>query len=135
MAEQKKKTIVSADSDEKLKNAKTVKPAKPVGNASGLRVGAVILWVVAIAFEVLALLVLLGKVNIHIGSSLVQLIIFLVLFLYLQVAIVKQLSASDVGNLRQVEMLGELGTYLGGITVDSLTASDDEVIVEHTAEA
>ena len=79
MAEQKKKTIVSADSDEKLKNAKTVKPAKPVGNASGLRVGAVILWVVAIAFEVLALLVLLGKINIHIGSSLVQLIIFLVL--------------------------------------------------------
>ena len=79
MAEQKKKTIVSADSDEKLKNAKTVKPAKPVGNASGLRVGAVILWVVAIAFEVLALLVLLGKINIHIGSSLVQLIFFLVL--------------------------------------------------------
>ncbi len=79
MAEQKKKTIVSADNDEKLKNAKTVKPAKPVGNASGLRVGAVILWVAAIAFEVLALLVLLGKINIHIGSSLVQLIIFLVL--------------------------------------------------------
>jgi len=78
MAE-KKKTIVSASNGEKPAAPKTVHQAKPVGNASGLRVGAVILWVVAIAFEVLALLVLLGKLNINLGSSMVQLIVFLVL--------------------------------------------------------
>ena len=79
MAEKKTHTLQSADNDEKLKDAKKMKEAKPVGNASGLRAGAVVLWIVAIVFEVLALLVLLGKLNIHIGSSLVQLIIFLVL--------------------------------------------------------
>ena len=64
MAEKEKKEhkIVSASSGEEVKPG-AVKPrpamtqAAPVGNATGLRIGAVVLWVAAIAFEVLALLV------------------------------------------------------------------------------
>ena len=65
MAEEKKKKIVSADTGEEIEAGSLQKPAAqaaaPVGNATGLRIGAIILWVVAIAFEVLALLVVLGK--------------------------------------------------------------------------
>ncbi len=80
MAEPKKKKIVSADTGEEVApNAYKIKDAAPVGNAAGLRIGAVVLWVVAIAFEVLALLVVLGKVDLHFMSQLAQLIVFLVL--------------------------------------------------------
>lgn len=83
MAEEKKKKIISADTGEEVEAGSQKKPsmqaAKPVGNATGLRIGAIILWVVAIAFEVLALLVVLGKLRINFMSSLAQLIIFLVL--------------------------------------------------------
>ena len=83
MAEEKKKKIVSADTGEEVAAGSLKKPgmqaAKPVGNATGLRIGAIVLWIVAIAFEVLALLVVLGKLNIHFMSSLAQLIILLVL--------------------------------------------------------
>ena len=81
MAEQKKKKIVSADNGEEVEagSKKKVTAAAPVGNATGLRVGAVILWVVAIAFEVLALLVVLGKVDLRFMSQLAQLIVFLIL--------------------------------------------------------
>ena len=83
MAEEKKKKIVSADTGEEIEAGSLQKPAAqaaaPVGNATGLRIGAIILWVVAIAFEVLALLVVLGKFDLKFMSQLAQLIIFLIL--------------------------------------------------------
>ncbi|MBO4831375.1 MAG: hypothetical protein J5569_02755 [Oscillospiraceae bacterium] len=83
MAEEKKKKIVSADTGEEVDVGSVQKPAAqaaaPVGNATGLRIGAIILWVVAIAFEVLALLVVLGKFDLKFMSQLAQLIIFLIL--------------------------------------------------------
>ena len=80
MAEKKVKKIVSADDGIEVKAAeKKVKDAKPVGNAKGKRTVAVILWVVAIVFEVLALLVVLGKLDMKFIPTLYQLIAFLVL--------------------------------------------------------
>ncbi len=83
MAEEKKKKIVSADTGEEVDINNIQKPAAqaaaPVGNATGLRIGAIILWVVAIAFEILALLVVLGKFDLKFMSQLAQLIVFLVL--------------------------------------------------------
>ena len=37
------------------------------------------------------------------------------------------LEVLHVGDLRQVEVLGDLGSHLGGVTVDGLAAGDDEV--------
>ena len=83
MAEKKKKTIVSADSGKEVTNVEKKAPEKkeaaPVGNAKGLRFGAVGLWVLAIVMEVLALLVVLGKINLKFMPTLYQLIAFLVL--------------------------------------------------------
>lgn len=83
MAETKKKKIVSASSGKEVtgtgKKAKVVKQAAPVGNATGLRVGAVILWVAAIAFELLAWFVFIGKINLTFLPVMAQLIAFLVL--------------------------------------------------------
>lgn len=83
MAEKKTKKFVSADSGKETaapeKRARKVKEAAPVGNAKGLRIGAVVLWVLAIVMEVLALLVVLGKVNLKFMPTLYQLIAFLVL--------------------------------------------------------
>lgn len=82
MAETKKKKIVSASSGKEVtgtKKAKVVKQAAPVGNATGLRVGAVLLWVAAIAFELLAWFVFTGKVNLTFLPVMAQLIAFLVL--------------------------------------------------------
>ena len=78
MAEKKEHKIVAAETG-KPAEGKIVNEAKPVGNASGLRVGAIILWVVAFIFEILALLVVLGKLNLSFIPTLWQLIIFLVL--------------------------------------------------------
>lgn len=81
MAEEKKKKIVSAASGEEVQAGslkKPAKPAAPAGSTTGLRIGAGVLWLLAIVFEVLALLVVLGKVDLKI-SPLAQLIIFLVL--------------------------------------------------------
>ena len=95
MAEKKEHKIVSA-SDGEARKAKpkaaapaaqespqqiehTVKPAAEKGNASGLRIGAVILWVLAIVFEVLAVLVLFGKINMTFMPLMWQLILFIVL--------------------------------------------------------
>ena len=77
MAEKKEHKIVMAESNGT--EGKVVHEAKPVGNATGLRVGAIILWVVALAFEILALLVVLGKINLNFIPTIWQLIIFLVL--------------------------------------------------------
>ena len=84
MAEAKKKKIVSADSGKEvkagsLKGKGKRKEAAPVGNATGLRIGAVALWVVAIALEVVALLILNGKINLTFMPTLWQIIIALVL--------------------------------------------------------
>jgi len=75
MAEpKKKKKIVAAEGGKK-----TVKEAAPVGNATGLRIGAVVLWLVAIAFEVVALFIFNGKINWTFMPGLYQIIIALVL--------------------------------------------------------
>ena len=82
MAEKKKKKIVSADTGAEVKvgsRKTTKKAAKPVGNAGGLRAGAVGLWVVALGLEILAILILNGTVNWTFMPSLYQLIAALVL--------------------------------------------------------
>ena len=90
MAEKKEHKIVSADGGTAPKaKAKpqaapqtvqhNVKPAPEKGNAGGLRAGAVILWVIAIVFEVLAALVLFGKINLTFLPVMYQLIAFIVL--------------------------------------------------------
>ena len=87
MAEKKQHNFVSASDGKSTSrpkttvsaSGKTVQQAKPVGNAAGLRIGAIILWVLAIGFEVLALLVVLGKLTITFLPSIWQLIIFIVL--------------------------------------------------------
>ena len=53
MAEKKEHKIVAAETG---KEGKVIHEAKPVGNASGLRAGAIVLWVVAFIFEILAVL-------------------------------------------------------------------------------
>ena len=65
MSEKKTKRIVSTDGQEvkETSRARVVKKAAPVGNATGLRIGAAILWVAAIAFEVLAILIFTGNIN------------------------------------------------------------------------
>jgi hypothetical protein len=73
MAEPKKKKLTASTA------AKTKKEAAPVGNATGLRIGAVALWVVAIALEVVAYLMLIGKINLTFMATLTQVIIALVL--------------------------------------------------------
>ena len=84
MAEAKKHTIVKADGTEataakKSDTAKKKVEAAPVGNAGGLRAGAIVLWVVGLGLEILALLVALGNINLKFLPSLWQLIILLVL--------------------------------------------------------
>ena len=84
MAEAKKKKIVSASSGEEVKEgarkkATVKKQAAPVGNATGLRVGAIVLWLAALAFEFLAWFVFIGKINLTFLPSMAQLIAFLVL--------------------------------------------------------
>ncbi|MBR7082034.1 MAG: hypothetical protein IKI49_04965 [Oscillospiraceae bacterium] len=82
MAEKKEKKIISADTGEEVaagSKKKEPKAAAPVGNASSLRAGAVILWIIAVVFEVLAVMVALGKLNLTFMSSMAQLIVLLVL--------------------------------------------------------
>ena len=76
MAEKKEHTIVAASAETEDKVAQH---AKAVGNAGTKRLVAVILWVVAFVFEVLAALVLFGKINLKFMPTLWQLIVFLVL--------------------------------------------------------
>ncbi len=89
MAEKKEKKYVAASEDSKKARqtkqvpnedvVRSVKEAEPVGNAKPLRIGAVALWVLALVFEVLALMVFLGKVDLRFIPQIPQLIIFLVL--------------------------------------------------------
>ena len=75
MAEKKEKKIVSAgDATAKTAKAaakkvdeatgKELKESAPVGNPKGLRWGAVCLWILALGLEVVALLILVGRINI-----------------------------------------------------------------------
>ena len=73
MAEKKVHNMVAANTGTEKQQA------KPVGNASGLRTGAIILWIIAFIFEILALLAVLGKIHITFIPTLWQLIVFLVL--------------------------------------------------------
>lgn len=98
MAEKKKPIIVNVEGEditaqhekEKAEGISQVRPpiqqAAPVGNAKGLRIGAVALWVLAIIFEVLTVLVIFGKINLSFMPQLTQMIIFLVLDLACVVA-------------------------------------------------
>ena len=84
MAEPKKKKIVAADTGKEVKAGSKKKTgarkeAAPVGNATGLRIGAVVLWVVALALEVVAYLMLIGKINLTFMSTIVQIVVALVL--------------------------------------------------------
>ena len=84
MAEKKQHTIISANTGEAPGAAPkpqthTVKPAAEVGNAGGLRIGAVVLWALAILFEVLAVLVAFGKINLTFLPQMPLLIVLIVL--------------------------------------------------------
>lgn len=89
MSEKKTKRIVSASDGKEIKGAtkaRVIKQAAPVGNATGLRIGAIILWVAAIAFEVLAILFLSEKIVWNFMSKNALMIIALVLDLICVVA-------------------------------------------------
>lgn len=81
MATPKKKRIVSADTGKEVKagSRRRVKEAAPVGNSAGLRVGAVLLWLVALALEVVALFIFTGKITLTFMPTLYQIIAALVL--------------------------------------------------------
>ena len=81
MAEKKEKKYVAAETGKETTKETTQKrkQAKPVGNAGPLRVWAVVLWVLALALEVCALMVYLGKLDLQFMPQLWQLILFLVL--------------------------------------------------------
>ncbi len=81
MAEAKKKKIVSANTGKEVEagSTRTIKQAAPVGNATGYRIGAVVAWAVAIALEVVAVLMLIGKIDLKFVQVMYQLIGALVL--------------------------------------------------------
>ncbi len=86
MAEKKDRKIVSSSTGKEVKpkkkttsTGKTAKKAAPAGNATGLRIGAIVLWLLAIGFEVVGLLLLLGKINFNFMPTLYQIIAALVL--------------------------------------------------------
>lgn len=80
----KTRKIISASTGKEvnaneIKRARVVNGATATGNASGLRIGAIVLWVLAIAFEVLAILSLKKIIKIGSLSPMVLTIIALVL--------------------------------------------------------
>ena len=86
MAEKKEHKIISADTGSQMTkeeaaaaNAAAKKAAAPVGSATPYRIGAIVLWLLAIGFEVLAVLVTFGKVDLKFMPTLYQMIAFLVL--------------------------------------------------------
>ena len=85
-AEEAKKTVKKAEKEAEEKPAtvpgkKKTEAAKPVDvkQAKGLRIGAVILWVAAVAFELVAVFTLFGKINITFMNTLTWIIILIVL--------------------------------------------------------
>ena len=87
MAQKKEHKIISADTGEQVKPgaapkpqaSPNLKPAKEVGNPKPMRIGAVCLWAAAIIFEVLAVLVLFGKIHMTFLPVMWQLIVLIVL--------------------------------------------------------
>ncbi len=79
MAEKKERKIISASTGKETTGGKTVISAAPVGSSAGYRAGAIVLWILAIVFEVLALMVFLDKINLKFIPQLWQIIAFLVL--------------------------------------------------------
>jgi len=81
MAEKKEKKYVAADDTKKeaVSKEQVRKQAKENGNPKTLRILAVVLWLVALAFEVCALMVFLGKLDLKFIAQIPQLICFLVL--------------------------------------------------------
>ena len=80
MAETKKRpTITNAAGYEEAKEAAQQGQSAIQGNATGLRVGAIVLWVLAFVFEVLAVLIVFGKLNISFMPTMWALIILIVL--------------------------------------------------------
>ena len=83
MAEKKQKKVVSASTGKDVTKKATTraagKGAAPAGSTGGLRFGAIFLWVLAIACEVMAVLVLFGKVSIGTIPALYSMIGFLVI--------------------------------------------------------
>ncbi len=83
MAEKKKKKLMSSSTGKESSGADikpaTYKKAESAGSATGYRIGAAALWVVAIALEVLAILLLVGKLNWTFMNTLTLVIILLVL--------------------------------------------------------
>lgn len=71
------KTVNKAE--EKPVQVKPAAPDKDEGSAAGLRIGAGVLWFFAIAFEVLAVLVIFGKITLTFIPTIAQIIILLVL--------------------------------------------------------
>ncbi len=67
MAEKKTHKIVSASTGENVTNKPRPTASKPAaqatGNAGGLRLGAVLLWIAALAFEVVAILLMFEKIT------------------------------------------------------------------------
>jgi len=84
MAE-KKNTVSASESTRKKRpvsteGGKNTVAATPKGNATGRRIGAIVLWVLAIVFEVLAILVLFQKLDFPFDfEPLVFIILFIVL--------------------------------------------------------
>jgi hypothetical protein len=88
MAEKKEHTIVDVSSEEKktakkastaarkkvTEDGKTVVEVTPAGSATGYRIGAILLWLAAIACEFLAILTYFGKINITFIPTLAWLI-------------------------------------------------------------
>lgn len=63
MAEKKHKIVSATTGKEVTGKAKVAaKPVAKSGNAGGLRFGAILLWIVALVFEVLAILLMFGKI-------------------------------------------------------------------------
>ena len=158
MAEpKKKKKIVSADTGEEItgkKAKKKVVEAAPVGNAGGLRAGAVILWIVALVFEVLAYFVFTGKIYWKILPSMYLLVAFLVLDLvcvivgaqfwkkanHIKPASEKNKVKSDMKQIR--ELLSEVERLnmdddVSGIIVQLPLPKhlDEQIVINHISNA
>ncbi len=78
MATKKEHKFVEAETNKSVSKSK-IKEAKPVGNAKPKRILAVVFWLIAIIFEIVAVLVLFGKINITAIPTLYALIGALVL--------------------------------------------------------
>ena len=86
MSEKKEHKIVSATTGEHMSKEEAAaanlagkKAGAPVGSATPYRIGAIVIWLLAIGFEVLAVLVTFGKVDLKFMPTLYQMIAFLVL--------------------------------------------------------